>query len=90
MAERAAAGTDTRFILDASTSDGDANRTAVETINLTTEIDALAVDGREGFSLIHNKGVISDDAVWVGSVNWTANSFGNNRESAVIIRSQEV
>lgn len=41
-------------------------------------------------TVIHNKGVIADDKVWVGSVNWTKNSFMNNREAAVIIQSQEV
>ena len=37
--------------------------------------------------LSHNKGVIVDDRVWVGSVNWTENSFRDNREAAVIIES---
>ncbi len=58
MQQRALQGTDTRFILDASTSDGGTNRQAVELLNVTTRIDSVAVDGREGFSLIHNKGVI--------------------------------
>ena len=40
--------------------------------------------------LSHNKGVISDDRVWVGSVNWTANSFGDNREAAVVIDSPDI
>ena len=40
--------------------------------------------------LSHNKGVIVDDKVWVGSVNWTYNSFTDNREAAVIIDSQDV
>lgn len=40
--------------------------------------------------LSHNKGVIADDRVWIGSVNWTYNSFNDNREAAVIIDSQEV
>ena len=40
--------------------------------------------------LSHNKGVIVDDRVWVGSVNWTENSFKDNREMAVIIRSGDV
>ena len=40
--------------------------------------------------MTHNKGVIVDDKVWIGSVNWTYNSFMDNRESAVIIESSEV
>ena len=33
-----------------------------------------------GYSTMHNKGVIIDDCVWVSSVNWTMNAFTNNRE----------
>lgn len=40
--------------------------------------------------LSHNKGVISDDRVWIGSVNWTSSSFSENREAAVIIDSKEI
>ena len=40
--------------------------------------------------LSHNKGVIVDDRVWIGSVNWTVNSFTENREAAVIIDSRDV
>lgn len=40
--------------------------------------------------LSHNKGVIVDDKVWIGSVNWTYNSFNDNREAAVIIDSHVV
>lgn len=40
--------------------------------------------------LSHNKGVIVDDKVWVGSVNWTYNSFNDNREAAVIIDSHDI
>ena len=39
---------------------------------------------------VHNKGVIVDDTVWIGSVNWTDNSFFNNREAAVIVSSVDV
>ncbi len=38
----------------------------------------------------HNKGTIVDDMVWLGSINWTYNSFNDNREVAVIIDSPEV
>ena len=39
---------------------------------------------------VHNKGVITDNKVWIGSVNWTDNSFRNNREAAVILVSEDV
>ena len=89
MAEAADGGCEVRFILDASQS-GEEHRQYVEAINYSTTVKAQAVDGGDGFSLIHNKGVIVDDSVWVGSVNWTANSFGNNRECAVVIASRDV
>ena len=58
-------------------------------------IDALAgskIDTREPvFSgLVHNKGVIVDHMVWIGSVNWTYSSFTENREAAVIIESEQI
>ena len=89
MAAAASKGLDVRFILNASTNTEE-HTSAVSTINSTTPVKAIAVNGRAGFDQIHNKGVIVDDRVWVGSVNWTTNSFTNNRESAVIIDSKEV
>ncbi len=88
MAEAASDGLDVRFMLDAS--NDESHYESVATINATTTVKALAVDGREGFDTIHNKGVICDDSVWVGSVNWTSNSFSNNREAALIIDSAGV
>ena len=89
MAARASEGLDVRFILDAH-NNTDAHMGYVDTVNATTAVKAQAVNGRSGFDLIHNKGVICDGAVWVGSVNWTSNSFLNNRETAVVIRSPEI
>lgn len=58
-------------------------------------IDALSGTGVNAsaptFSgMSHNKGVIVDNKVWLGSVNWTYNSFNDNREAAVIIDSEDV
>ena len=58
-------------------------------------IDALLGSGIKASSptfggMSHNKGVIVDDRVWLGSVNWTYNSFSENREAAVIIDSADV
>ena len=58
-------------------------------------IDALEGTGIDvrtpAFSgMVHNKGVIADDTVWLGSINWTYNSFKENREAAVIIESKEI
>lgn len=89
MAAAADRGLDVRFILDASHSGHD-KVSAVNLINETTGINAMAVDGGDGFSLIHNKGLVVDGSVWIGSVNWTGTSFHSNRESAVIVTSEEV
>ena len=40
--------------------------------------------------LMHNKGIIVDDRVWIGSMNWTDNSIQSNREMSVIIHSKEI
>jgi len=88
MSSAADRGVDVRFILDSSS--GSSKDEIINLINNTTEIKAISVSGRESFSLIHNKGVVIDDLVWVGSVNWTENSFLKNREFAVVIDSLQV
>ena len=37
------------------------------------------------YSIIHNKGVVSDDRALVSSINWNQNSIENNREVGLII-----
>jgi len=39
--------------------------------------------------MVHNKGVVIDDCVWIGSMNWNS-SFQNNREIGVAIYSEEI
>jgi phosphatidylserine/phosphatidylglycerophosphate/cardiolipin synthase-like enzyme len=90
MSDAADRGADVKFILDA-TADKDLADSIVSMLNNTTDVEAIAMDGKKGvFSLIHNKGVVIDDLVWVSSVNWTENSFMNNREASVIIDSPDV
>ena len=88
MSRAADRGVDARFILDSST--GGSEDEVINLINNTTGVKAISVNGRESFSMIHNKGVIIDDCVWIGSVNWTETSFTGNREFAVVIDSYEV
>lgn len=42
------------------------------------------------FGMAHNKGIVCDDSVWIGSMNWTENSINSNREVSVIIDSKEI
>ena len=44
----------------------------------------------KSFGLAHNKGMVSDDRVWIGSMNWTDNSIDENRELSVIIDSEDI
>lgn len=90
MASAAARGADVRFILDSSQSGGSEHELYVNMINEATGVSASAVSGGKNFSLIHNKGIVIDGAVWIGSVNWTSTSFDRNRETAVFIVSREV
>ncbi|MBQ8643236.1 MAG: lamin tail domain-containing protein [Candidatus Methanomethylophilaceae archaeon] len=84
MAKRASAGVDTKLILDTKNTPDNAN--LAYTINASTLIQATGMN----IPPVHNKGIISDDSVWVSSINWTPNSVENNREAAVVIHSAEV
>ena len=46
------------------------------------------VGGSAGFDRLHNKGVIVDDTVLVGSANWVDTSMLENREMALSLRSE--
>lgn len=87
MGEAVSRGADVRLILD-STSD-DVTETATR-ISASTGMKAVARSGGTEFSMIHNKGVVADGTVWVGSVNWTSTSFERNREAALVIESADV
>ncbi len=62
------------------------DETSVFDINAKSLISAASMNT----PYVHNKGVVCDDYVWVSSVNWTENSFFNNREACVVINSSEV
>jgi Phosphatidylserine/phosphatidylglycerophosphate/cardiolipin synthases and related enzymes len=57
---------------------------------LNGAVRAKAADEGTFKDLVHNKGVIIDNFVWVSSMNWTDNSAMNNRETGLIIFSAEV
>lgn len=77
-------GVDVKLLVGSNaTNDPDAS--AME-INSKTGIQAAVMTK----PYVHNKGVIADDTVWVSSINWTSNSFFNNRECCAAIHSPEV
>ena len=83
MDQRANEGVDARLII----STGVEGYNDVELwINRSTAISAATLTS----PYVHNKGIVSDDVAVVSSVNWTPNSFFNNRECAVAIYSAEV
>lgn len=82
MFDQKADTVDTRIIFTSK----DKIQPVVDSLNLKTNIKVAAMDK----PTLHNKGIISDDTAWVSSVNWTDNSFFNNREVAVAIHSEGV
>ncbi len=95
MSQKAEFGVDVKYILNGTYETGadkDAgdHHSLIQNINENTKIRAAVYEKTKAFPQIHNKGVIVDDRVWVGSVNWTESSFNKNRETAVIIDSEEV
>ena len=74
-------GVDTRLIFGDQV---DSDR--VLDINARSSIRAASMSA----PYVHNKGVVCDDVSWVSSVNWTENSFHNNREACVAIHSKEI
>ena len=83
MDQRANEGVDARLIISTGVEDYN----GVELwINRSTAISAATLTS----PYVHNKGIVSDDVAVVSSVNWTPNSFFNNRECAVAIYSSEI
>jgi len=80
-------GVDARLILDATFESLDE---MISRINDSTSVKTVSIKGGDGFRTTHNKGIVIDDCIWLGSVNWTSNSFLNNRETAIFIDSTEV
>jgi len=81
MSEKASRGVDCRFMLGTNS-----DASLVAKINQYTDVKAASM----GDPYLHNKGLICDDTVLVGSVNWTTTSFQKDREAMVAIHSAEV
>ncbi len=82
--------TDARLLINSSHDDKD-NKSSNGAYAVIDKMDGNGVRVRTLENItVHNKGIVSDDLSWVGSVNWTVSSFRFNREAAVIIESQKV
>ena len=86
LKEIADEGLDVRYIVNSDTDEMSDGRSLSLLINSSTNIKAASMTTPN----VHNKGLICDDVVIVNSVNWTANSFNNNREMGVIIYSKTI
>lgn len=84
MNERAKAGVECYLILDDTNQNNDDQ---VDVINKSSLVPAALMTGS---TTLHNKGLICDDYVWVSSINWTTESFNNNREVCAVIESSEI
>ncbi|WP_049893531.1 phospholipase D-like domain-containing protein [Halogranum rubrum] len=87
-------GVEVRILLSGAWYVEEDNRRLVEWLNEWAErrdapLEARVVDPEGRFEKIHAKGVVADDRVVVGSVNWNNNSVRENREVAVILDGDE-
>ncbi len=81
MNSRASSGVDARLIInDNNTS------SLISKMNSGSLIKAADMSS----PYVHNKGLVCDDVAIVSSVNWTSNSFNNNREAGAVIQSKGV
>lgn len=55
-----------------------------------TDLLNVRYEDSDLFGMAHNKGIVKDSSVWIGSMNWTENSVSRNREVSVIIDSPEI
>ncbi len=96
VVDAARRGVDVRVLLDPTWARAGGDRDNHEMLsdleNLSTEVPGLACRfiSKHGLTMLHNKGVVSDDSALVSSVNWGYNSVFMNREMGVVIRSKAV
>jgi phosphatidylserine/phosphatidylglycerophosphate/cardiolipin synthase-like enzyme len=85
-------GVDVRILLSGAWYVAEENAALTEWLNGVAErrdlpLTARVADAEGRFEKIHAKGVVADDVVVVGSLNWNANARTENREVALAIRS---
>ncbi len=81
LKEKASQGLDVRLILSTNVEPDYS-----DTINASSLVKTGVLEN----PYVHNKGLVCDDVSLVSSVNWTSNSFYNNRETCVAIYSSEI
>ncbi|MFC7173557.1 phospholipase D-like domain-containing protein [Haloplanus litoreus] len=91
----AARGVEVRVLLSGAWYVAEENAALTEWLNGVAErrdlpLSARVAEPRGRFEKIHTKGVVADDVVVVGSLNWNENAVSNNREVAVAVRSADL
>ncbi len=92
LSERGENGADVRLLVDVTydnPNDND-NNDGYGVYNYFKNSDAIDIryNTSNNYGLMHNKGIISDNSVWIGSMNWTESSVFENREVSIIIESE--
>jgi phosphatidylserine/phosphatidylglycerophosphate/cardiolipin synthase-like enzyme len=85
-------GVEVRVLLSGTWYVAEENAALVEWLNGVAErrdlpLTARVADPAGRYEKIHAKGVVADDVVVVGSLNWNENAVSENREVALAIRS---
>jgi len=88
-------GVRTRVLLGGAWYVREENRKLVDRLRKTARAEGLplrarVVDPRSRFDHLHVKGVVTENAVLVGSLNWNHESVENNREVMVALRGRAV
>ncbi len=88
-------GVTVRILLDSGFGTKESNQRVAEVLNTEAsergwDLECRLPGPASPFERLHNKGVIIDDQVLVGSANWVDNSMRCNREMALLVRSMEM
>ena len=88
-------GVEVRILLSGAWYVREENQATVEWLNRRAERENLPVTARvatpgERFEKVHAKGVVADDTVLVGSLNWNRHSSSENREVVVALEGEDV
>ena len=88
-------GVDVRILLSSAWYAREENQAVVDALNRVAERESLPLDARlvdpDGrFRKVHAKGIVVDDTVVLGSINWNDHSLRENREVAVVLHGDAI
>jgi phosphatidylserine/phosphatidylglycerophosphate/cardiolipin synthase-like enzyme len=88
-------GVDVRVLLSSAWYAREENQAVVDALNDVADRESLPLDARlvepDGrFRKVHAKGVVVDDTVVLGSINWNDHSLRENREVAVVLHGDAI